>query len=112
MSAKTGKNISQLIIYTPTFKDYVFFWAEQNTHLELKNGAFKKAVITGSKTQTEKEEYVKQLGPNRMLQDSLLRLLNASKDDAKKKCYGRTFGKQKNRKSRLKLLLFETIQAR
>jgi thiol-disulfide isomerase/thioredoxin len=103
LSAKTGKNIAQLIIYTQAYKNYVFFWAEQHTHLVLKNGEFKKAVITGSKTQAEKDKYVKRLEPNSRLQDSLSKLLSESKDDAEKKALRQNIRSAKDQEEQMEI---------
>ncbi|MCP9752615.1 AhpC/TSA family protein [Ferruginibacter sp. HRS2-29] len=81
----TNDKISHMIIYTTQYKNYIFFWAEQNTHLELKNGEFKKAFITGSKTQDEENTWSKIKEPNGKLQDSLTHLITITKADAGKK---------------------------
>ncbi|TKC13246.1 AhpC/TSA family protein [Pedobacter polaris] len=81
---KTNEKVSQLAVYTAKYENYVFFWAEQNTHLQLKNGEFKKAIITGSKTQLQADLRNKLKEPNRKLQDSLIQLLAKEKDIAAK----------------------------
>lgn len=82
---KADEKICQMIIYTAKYENYVFFWAEQNTHLQLKNGEFKKALITGSKTQAQANLRNKLKELNQKLQDSLSQLLTIQKDDAVKK---------------------------
>ncbi|TCC94438.1 AhpC/TSA family protein [Pedobacter frigiditerrae] len=82
---KTNEKVSHLAIYTAKYENYLFFWAEQNTHLQLKNGEFKKGIITGSKTQTQTDLRNKLKEPNRKLQDSLSQLLAKEKDIATKK---------------------------
>ncbi len=82
---KANEKVSQLLIHTPKFKNYIFFWAEQNTHLELKDGEFKKAIISGSNTQAEEVKRAQLKEPNRKLQDSLTQLLTLAKDDSSKK---------------------------
>jgi peroxiredoxin len=81
----TNEKVSQLGVYTAKYTNYVFFWAEQNTHLQLKNGEFKKAIITGSKTQAESDLRNKLKLPNQKLQDSLTQLLAKEKDATAKK---------------------------
>ncbi|WP_316830498.1 AhpC/TSA family protein [Pedobacter aquatilis] len=85
LSAITDEQVSQLIIYTPGYKNYVYFWAEQNTKLQLKNGEFKKAIITGSKTQELAAARAKLQEPIRKKQDSLNSLLTLEKDKEKAK---------------------------
>lgn len=85
LTGKTGEKISQLILYTPKYENYVFFWAEENTVLKLKNGEFKKAVITGSATQAKANLLNKLKEPNQKLQDSLRRLIGVEKDIVRKK---------------------------
>ncbi|WP_379084683.1 redoxin domain-containing protein [Pedobacter sp. UC225_65] len=82
---KTNEKICQIMIHTSQYKNYVFFWAAQNTQLQLKNGEFKKATITGSPTQDEENMRSKLKAPNRKLQDSLTQLLAIVKDDVDKK---------------------------
>ncbi|WP_113652517.1 TlpA disulfide reductase family protein [Pedobacter namyangjuensis] len=77
---KTKEKISQMLIHTKDFANYVFFWAEKNTHLALRNGEFKKAVITGSKTQAEADLRRKLTATNQQLQDSLTSLIAKEKD--------------------------------
>lgn len=85
LTGKTEEKVSQLLVHTPKFKNYIFFWAEQNTHLELKDGEFKKGIITGSNTQAEDVKHTQLKEPNRKLQDSLTQLLTSAKDDISKK---------------------------
>jgi len=85
LKGKTTEKISQLGIYTAKYKNYVFFWAEQNTHLQLKDGEFKKAIITGSQTQTQSDLRDKLKEPNQKLQDSLTKLITNTTDAAVKK---------------------------
>ena len=82
---KANEKVSRLFIHTPKFKNYVFFWAEENTHLELKEGEFKKAIITGSRTANEDREREQIKKPNRKLQDSLSQLLESAKDEISKR---------------------------
>lgn len=100
-AANINEKVSQLGIYTAKYKNYVFFWAEQNTHLQLKNGEFKKAIITGSKTQDEVSLRSKLGEPNSKAQDSLNQLLASTKDE--------TF--KKDIREKLKALRAEELQA-
>lgn len=77
---RTNEKVSQMLIHTKKFDNYLFFWAEKNTHLALKNGEFKKAIITGSKTQAEADLRKKLTAPNQQLQDSLTGLITKEKD--------------------------------
>ena len=82
---RTNEKVGQMLIHTKNFSNYLFFWAEKNTHLSLKNGEFKKAIITGSKTQAEADLRKKLTAPNQQLQDSLTGLIAKEKDTTIKK---------------------------
>lgn len=80
LMGKDNSKVRELFIHTRNLTDYLFFWAEQNTHLELKKGEFKKAIITGSKTQIENEILAKMKEPVEKRIDSLSEVLQAEKD--------------------------------
>lgn len=82
---KTNEKIAQLAIFTANYTNYVFFWAEQNTHLQLQNGAFKNAIITGSKTQLESNRLAKLKLPTEKKLDSLTKLYENEKEESLKK---------------------------
>jgi len=103
LTGKTGEKISQLILYTPKYENYVFFWAEENTDLKLKNGEFKKAIITGSATQEQANLLNKLKEPNQKLQDSLTRLLIAEKDINRKKELKQMLNSAKNAEKELEI---------
>ena len=103
LMGKTDDKISQLIIYTPKYENYVFFWAEANTDLKLKSGDFKKAIITGSATQEQADHLTKLKEPNQKLQDSLKRLLSAEKDINRKKELKQRLGSAENAEKELEM---------
>lgn len=82
--AKTSEKVIQMVVYTAKYTNYVFFWAEPNTHLKLTSGEFKKAIIMGSRTQDEANLRAQLSQPNRKMQDSLSMRLAASKSEAEK----------------------------
>lgn len=85
LKGKTDEKISRMMLYTSKYKNYVSFWAEENTRLELKNGSFKKGIITGSKTQIENEQLSKMQLPLQKEEDSLNNLYENEKVDSVKK---------------------------
>lgn len=82
---KVDEKAAELLIHTKNFTNYLFFWAEQNTYLELKDGEFKKALIKGSKTHDENKNRLALKQPNEKLQDSLSALITVTKDEILKK---------------------------
>ena len=82
---KDKEKVRELLIHTKNFTNYLFFWAEQNTYLELKDGEFKKALIKGSKTHDENKNRLALKQPNEKLQDSLSELIAVTKDETLKK---------------------------
>lgn len=85
LMGKDNGKVRELFIHTRNATDYLFFWAEQNTNLELKKGEFKKAIITGSKTQLENEILAKMKEPVEKRSDSLSDAWEAEKDPIIKK---------------------------
>ena len=82
---KITEKIAKMAIYTAGYKNYVFFWAEDNMTIALKNGEFKKAIIEGSKTQLESDLLSKMRLPSEKKEDSLAHLLQMEKDETAKK---------------------------
>lgn len=76
-SGNTESEITEVIIHMADYSNYVFFWLESKPmSITLKNGEFKKAIITGSDTQTENEKMVKLKEPINRREDSLSMLLS------------------------------------
>lgn len=85
-SGRLAEEASNAILFTAKYSNYVFFWLENKSiTIDVKNGEFKKAIITGSQTQNEEHKRSKVKEPNRKLQDSLTQLLTVVKDDVGKK---------------------------
>jgi peroxiredoxin len=81
LSGKLDNQITEVAIYTAKYTNYVFFWLESKPmSIALKNGEFKKAIIKGSDTQTEKELIKKLEEPISKKEDSLYTLLNKTSD--------------------------------
>ncbi|MFI5452034.1 redoxin domain-containing protein [Pedobacter sp. UC225_61] len=66
----------EMIIYTANYKDYTMLWVEpKDITVTLKGGEFRKAMIMGSKTQTEADVLRSNLSVIDRLQDSLTKSL-------------------------------------
>lgn len=86
LSGKMEHKITLVYLHTNKYADYLSFWLEEDPlTIDLKSGEFKKAIITGSKTQKEDDLLSKLKAPNIRLQDSLSQLITSTKDETYKK---------------------------
>ncbi|HTE23458.1 redoxin domain-containing protein [Flavitalea sp.] len=85
LSGKRDEKAQMVIIFTSRYSNYVRFWAEENVRIHLNEGEFKKAVIIGSKTQSENERLLILKVPLDKKEDSLSRLYQTEKDSVRKK---------------------------
>lgn len=82
LSGKLAENETTVLLHTPGFKQYIFFWLE-NKPITFSATAtqFKKAVITGSATETESALHKASQAPLLQKEDSLTNLLRTAKKD-------------------------------
>jgi len=81
LSGKMDEKIIRVYLHTEKYTDYISFWLEENPlNIRLKSGEFKKAIITGSKTELEDKLLSKVKARIEKQEDSLSNLLEAQKD--------------------------------
>lgn len=81
LKGKLPEPATQVVLHTPKYANYVFFWLEnKNIVMSLKDGQFKNGNIKGSDTQTENEEIQKLIKPIDRKEDSLRTALSKTTD--------------------------------
>ena len=71
---KATEKATQVALFTFKYTNYVSFWAEKNTIVNLESGAFRSAVIKGSATQVEAQKLRQLIDPFNKRRDSLNKL--------------------------------------
>lgn len=97
MAGKMAEPISRVYLHTDRYTNYLSFWLEETPlTIKLKAGEFKKAIITGSKTEEDdkKLELIKKSIKSK--QDSLNKLIELAKSDEVKKKLVAEYHKARN----------------
>ena len=97
MAGKMSEPISRVYLHTDKYTNYLSFWLEETPlSIKLKAGEFKKAIITGSKTEDDDRKLALTKKPIRDKLDSLNKLIGLEKNDEVKKTLTAEYQKARN----------------
>ena len=82
LSGKMNEKITRVYLHTAKYADYTSFWMEGSLmEIHLKKGEFRKATITGSKTEEENKLLTQLMAPVDKKMDSLTGLIQLEKNE-------------------------------
>jgi len=97
MAGKMSEPISRVYLHTDKYTNYLSFWLEETPlTIKLKAGEFKKAIITGSKTEDDDRKLALTKKSIKDKLDSLNKLIASEKNDEVKKTLAAEYHKARN----------------